>query len=257
MLTIYDWFGYEIPMKQRYRMIRQAGFDGVLLWWSEDFDRGDYRESPALARAAGLFVEDIHTPFDGINNLWLDNIDGEALTDCLLQCVTDCAAFEIPTMIVHLSGGENPPSYNPLGISRISRVVGKAERLGINVALENLRHVAYLDYVLNQINSPRLGFCYDSGHHNCRNPGDDMMGRHGSRLMALHLHDNDGSDDQHLLPFDGTTDWPAIMASIAGTGYTGPTALEVMNGGYERLSPEEFLAAAFERGKRLEGMRKC
>jgi len=34
MITIYDWFGYELPIKERYRLIKEAGFDGVLLWWS-------------------------------------------------------------------------------------------------------------------------------------------------------------------------------------------------------------------------------
>ena len=31
MITIYDWFGYELPIKERYRLIREAGFDSVLL----------------------------------------------------------------------------------------------------------------------------------------------------------------------------------------------------------------------------------
>ncbi|MGN7385233.1 hypothetical protein [Paenibacillus sp. SAFN-117] len=37
MITIYDWFGYELPIKERYQLIKEAGFDGVLLWWSEDY----------------------------------------------------------------------------------------------------------------------------------------------------------------------------------------------------------------------------
>ncbi len=35
MITIYDWFGYELPKKERYRLIKESGFDGVLMWWSE------------------------------------------------------------------------------------------------------------------------------------------------------------------------------------------------------------------------------
>ncbi len=27
------------------------------------------------------------------------------------------------------------------------------------------------------------------------------------KIFALHLHDNDQTHDQHLLPFDGTMDW--------------------------------------------------
>lgn len=255
MLTIYDWFGYELPMKKRCHMIRQAGFDGVVLWWSEDFGRSDYRNGPLLAREAGLIVDNIHTPFDGINNLWLDNLEGDALTECFLQCADDCAEFDIPTMVMHLSGGDNPPKVNALGLDRIKRITEKVEKCGVNVALENLRITEYLEFSLGHIASPHIGFCYDSGHHNCRTPHEDLLSQYGSRLMALHLHDNDGSDDQHRLPFDGTIDWSTTMKAIANTGYSGATALEVMNWGYENLTAEEFLQKAFERAKRLEGMR--
>ncbi len=50
MITIYDWFGYELPIKERYQLIKEAGFDGVLLWWSEQLGRNDYREGPHIVR---------------------------------------------------------------------------------------------------------------------------------------------------------------------------------------------------------------
>lgn len=80
------------------------------------------------------------------------------------------------------------------------------------------------------------------------------MSRYGSRLMALHLHDNDGSSDQHCLPFDGTVDWQKVMKNISQTGYQGAVALEVNNTGYEDRHPEEFLHLAYERAKRLEAI---
>lgn len=46
MITTYDWFGYDLPEKERYRLIGECGFDGVLLWWSEGFGRNDYRNGP-------------------------------------------------------------------------------------------------------------------------------------------------------------------------------------------------------------------
>jgi hypothetical protein len=78
MFAIYDWFGYELPISERYRLIKKAGFDGVLLWWSECLDRNDYRSGPQIVREAGLSIENIHTPFQVQDNIWLDNLDGEA-----------------------------------------------------------------------------------------------------------------------------------------------------------------------------------
>lgn len=258
MITIYDWFGYELPIKERYQLIKEAGFNGVLLWWSDGFGRNcfgqnDYRNGPQIARAAGLFIENIHTPVHNQNDLWLDNLDGEALTDCYLQCVADCAEFEIPTMVVHLPNDSKP--YNALGLDRFKKITEKAEQLGVNVALENLHNLSNLAYVLEQVNSLRVGFCYDCGHHNRHYPNDDLLSKYGSRLMALHLHDNNGSNAQHGLPFDGTIDWITTMKKIAETNYSGATALEPMNWDYENISIREFLHKAFDRAKKLEALR--
>ncbi len=45
------------------------------------------------------------------------------------------------------------------------------------------------------------------------------------------------------------------MGKIAETGYSGATAIEVMNWGYKDLSAEEFLHEAFERAKWLEALK--
>ncbi|MDK8183358.1 sugar phosphate isomerase/epimerase family protein [Paenibacillus sp. UMB4589-SE434] len=260
MITIYDWFGNELPNKERYKLIKEAGFDGVLLWWSDGFGRdcfgrNDYRNGPQMAREAGLFIENIHTPVQYENNLWLDNLDGEITTDCYLQCVADCAEFEIPTMVVHLPNEDNP--CNTLGLDRIKRITEKAEQLGVNVAMENLWNLSNLAYVLEQVDSLRIGFCYDSGHHYSHYPDHDLLSMYGSRLMALHLHDNNGRYAQHGLPFDGTIDWSTTMKKIAETDYSGATAIEAMNWDYEDISANEFLHKAFERAKRLEALKRC
>ena len=260
MLAIYDWFGYELQFKsaqERYRLIKEAGFDGVLLWWSDGFGRdcygrNDYHNGPQIAREAGLFIENIHTPFQVPKNLWLDNLDGEAVNDCYLQCVADCAEFEISTMVVHPPDEDYP--YNALILDRIKRIAEKAEQLGVNVALENLWNFTNLAYVLEQVDSLRIGFCYDCAHHYRNCPSVDLLSMYGSRLMALHLHDNDGTHN-HRLPFDGTIDWSVAMKKIAETGYSGAIAIEAMNWDYKDLSAKEFLHKAFERAKKLEVLR--
>lgn len=257
MINIYDWFGYDLPIKERYRLIKEAGFDGVLLWWSELLDRGDYRNGPQIAREAGLFVENIHTPFQVQDGIWSDTLDGEATMDTYLQCVEDCATFEIPTMVVHLPNDDKP--YNALGLDRIKNIAEKAEQFGVNVALENLQNLTNLTYMLEQVDSSRIGFCYDSSHHHHFYPDKDFLSMYSSRLMAIHLHDFDEVDGKynstHRLPFDGMTDWPETMKRIAKTGYSGATAIEVMNFGYEDLSAKEFLDKAFKVASKLDALK--
>jgi len=261
MFTIFDYFGYEhITEQNRYKMIRQAGFGGVaLLWWNENGESG-CRKIAELARKADLFIENIHTPFMGVNNIWLDNIEGETYFKNYLKYVGDCAELEIPAMVIHPSEGYNPPT-GALGLERMKRIVEAAERKNVNIAFENLQNNENLKLILSEIKSPNAGFCYDSGHQNCRTPNEDLLSEYGSRLMVLHLHDNVGfvtganEEDQHILPFDGTIDWIKTMKKIAKTGYSGAIGFETINlGKYNELSAEEFLCFAVERAKKLEAM---
>lgn len=254
MITIYDWFGYELPYPERCRLIREAGFDGVLMWWSEDLGRGrDYRSGPETARKAGLFVENIHAPFALQDDIWRDMLDGEAAENLYLQCVADCAAFEIPTLVIHLPG-ENLPC-TPGGLDRIRRIIDRAERLEVCLAFENLRNLPNLDAVLSLTDSERVGFCYDCGHHYRYYPERDLLAAYGPRIKALHLHDNDGAA-MHRLPLDGEIDWRAAMRQIAKTGYSGPTAIEAMNWDYRSFSPAEFLRRAAQNARTLQALRR-
>lgn len=254
--TIIDYFGYDVPYKERYHLIKEAGFDGVLLYWSDEFGNIDYKKNPEIAREAGLFVENIHTSFDEINDLWLDNLHGDEIIDYLMQCIDDCHEQKISTMIVHITSGFNPPTVNNLFIDRMKKLVERAEKLGVNIALENLRKAEYLEYVFGKITSNRLGFCYDSGHHNSFSKNLDLLSMYGDKLMSLHLHDNDGISDHHQLPFDGNINWNAIMNKLTDVKYGGPIALEIMRKGYEHVDePSEFLAIAYERAKRLADLR--
>ena len=46
-------------------------------------------------------------------------------------------------------------------------------------------------------------------------------------LIATHVHDNRGRNDDHLLPFDGTIDWAGALTAIQKVGYDGPLILEI------------------------------
>ena len=254
MVSIYDWFGYEIPIENRYILIKEAGFDGVLLWWSAGFGRGSYyRDSVKYARNADLIIENIHTPVQEQDNLSLDNLDGESLLKCYLQCIKDCAEFDIPTMVVHLPDDKYP--INDLGMSRINKMVKLAKEFNINIAFENIRNYQNVTRILDTIDSDKIGFCYDSCHHENYYPESDLLNKYGNCLMAIHLHDNGGARGQHQLPFDGNICWSTVMKKISDTTYFGPTALEPMNWGYENLSIQEFLAMAYKKAKKLEKLR--
>ena len=261
MLTYFgDWNGYnEISFTERYRLIRQAGFDGTLVWWDEEA-QGDFRTQQDYARRAGLWVENMHASFDNANHLWVDNAAGQAVFDYYMMCVSDCAEFEIPTMVMHTGcGGEPLPPVSEISLERLRRLIDRAEQLNINIAIENqcdpVKTRRAMD-ILERFDSPKLGMCFDSGHANVCPAGAEMLARFGHRLKALHLHDNHSTDDEHLLPFEGNISWPALMRQIEQLGYQGATTLEV-GGDCGTEKAEEYLARAYERVKRLEGLRNA
>lgn len=258
MIGIYDCFGYgsgyEVSFGERYRLIKNAGFDCVMLWWSDKFGRGaGYQKDVQLARNAGLYIENIHTPVHKQNFLSLDNLDGESVFQNYLQCVKDCFEYSIPTMVIHLPNDEYP--IGNLGLERLEIIIKEAVKYDIQIAFENLSNIQNLALVLGSFHSKNVGYCYDSCHHINYASDQDLLKLYGNRLLALHLQDNGGKHNQHQLPFDGKIDWLTVMRKISLTGYKGATALEPMNWDYQNLSIRQFLDLAYQRARKIDDMR--
>lgn len=83
IIGIYDCFGYgagyDVSFEERYRLIKNAGFDCVMLWWSDKFGRGKVSRRCSSGRNAGLNIENIHTPVHEQNCLSMDNLDGSSV----------------------------------------------------------------------------------------------------------------------------------------------------------------------------------
>lgn len=193
MIGIYDCFGYgvgyDVSFEKRYKLIKEAGFDSVMLWWSDKFGRGmGYKEDVQLARNAGLFVENIHTPVHDQNSLSNENQEGESVFQCYLKCVSDCDQNDISTMVIHLPNNQNP--LENIEIERLKRIVDLAYAKKVKIAFENLNNLYNLSLVLDMFDTENVGFCYDSCHHINYNSKVDILSQYGNRLLALHLHDN-------------------------------------------------------------------
>lgn len=249
--TIVDWFGYNLSPRERMNAIKSVGFTGVILLWTDQFD-SDYKDFPHYAMEAGLYVENTHAPYIEANTLWQDNSIGDEYAKKLMTCIKDCAVYKIPTLVIHPTNGKTPLPVSNIGIERLKRIIDKAENLNINVALENMESPQYLEYIFSNIQSKRLGFCFDSGHHNLYSPNLDLLDLYGDKLMAVHLHDNDRKEDMHALPFAGSINWEGLSKKLKEIDYKGAVALETRNTGFEHIKDaKEFLSIAIERAKNI------
>jgi L-ribulose-5-phosphate 3-epimerase len=146
---------------------------------------------------------------------------------------------------------ELPADYT-VGIERMKRIIETAERLNVNIAVENMSRPEYLDCIFRNIQSERLGFCFDSGHCNVFTPEIDFLSLYGDKLIALHLHDNNGTEDWHSLPFSGSINWGDIANKLKAISYNGAIALEVENKKFEHIEePHEFLRLAVDSSERM------
>ena len=72
------------------------------------------------------------------------------------------------------------------------------------------------------------------------------------RIFAVHLHDNDKSDNLHLLPFDGTIDWKYVISKLKECNYNGPITMELCyRYDYLKIPLDEFYKVGYERGLQL------
>jgi len=97
-------------------------------------------------------------------------------------------------------------------------LVERAEALSVRMALENVfeEKPEVLGRLLEEINSPFLGYCLDAGHGNLfsRVPLEEWVEVLGSRLMEIHLHDNHGEADEHLPLGQGSIDFSSLFSLL-------------------------------------------
>ena len=255
------WFGYPLELDDRLRLIKGAGFRSVLLWWAvESTFELPVPHKLETAAKYGLSVENAHLQFEGVNTLWLDGYVGEHYAAELAGLIAEAGVYGIKTLVVHLTRTSSPPPYSDIGISRFLRLAEVAERTGVDLAFENLKVPDRLYTFLKEIDSSRVGVCFDSGHNHCYCPERRICRDFADRIKAVHLHDNDGTRDAHNIPGDGTTDWTQVRAELLDSAYTGAWSLEIEHPQTEEfgksllkrehdpyfgMEPEEYLHRAF------------
>ncbi|MDD4889050.1 MAG: sugar phosphate isomerase/epimerase [Phycisphaerae bacterium] len=136
------------------------------------------------------------------------------------------------TVVLHVPGKktENFDEAVTLSLARLRLIQPAFVALGIKAAVENLAREtdinAFYDTLFGEFGPEFLGFCYDSGHAVLSNQ-QYLLAKYIDRLLVTHLHDNDGTKDQHRMPGEGKADWPMIVRTLKGSSYRGTVNLEI------------------------------
>ncbi len=126
----------------------------------------------------------------------------------------------------------------------------------VRIALENLfpDNFPHLRELFQAYGPDYIGLCYDSGHGLITGNGLENLAQWKDRLISVHLHDNDGSSDQHNLLFSGGVDWPRLAELMAASAYRKCVSMEVMARFAQCRDEAEFLRKARDTGLRLATM---
>ncbi len=147
-----------------------------------------------------------------------------------------------------------------------SQVIEWCFQNNINVNYENMpqygpkrRFGATYDDLLHLIksyNDNRIGICWDLGHGNM-NMFDQSIALKAISpyLKMIHVHDNHGERDEHLLPYQGTTDWSKIMTTLKEINYDGDFTIEVItNANFPNELKDQIASSIFAVGTYLVGL---
>ncbi|MCE1247533.1 MAG: sugar phosphate isomerase/epimerase [Firmicutes bacterium] len=256
-LGIFSWFGFDLPLPERLRLIKEAGFTHTSLWWGNDGDEYvpvNKHESVETARATGLEIDNFHVPFLRCCDLWSNNESlRKALVEDHFRWIEDCAHHRIPTMVFHITRGWQPVDSIPAGLDSIAAIIGKAEECGIKLAVENTRQIDKLELIFNEFQSDFFKICFDTSHfwlYSRENP--EPFFKLGKHIITTHISDNDETEDRHWIPGLGKTDWNLITKILRNGRYNGLIHLELLRQlPGDNDSPEVFLERAYKKGLEL------
>jgi len=273
-------FDTTYPAEQSIARCRAAGFTALdLNYWDhqprvrtmtwEDEQAWIYGVRSA-AEDNGVRFTQMHGPVHGRSFAEMVlGLDTESFLAMAERSLRAAAILEIPWVVFHpgeLSAAATE-SYEEVleGNFRFySRLFPVMEETGVGIALENTidgrtpeqadRRARisslpeHLVDLVDGLNHELIGACWDTGHGHASSL-DQMKSVHllGSRLKALHVQDNDGVNDQHLLPFQGTINWSQLMKALRDIQYTGDFTYEAHRSLH--VLPDELFDAGLKYAK--------
>jgi len=247
------------------RDIAATGFTQVH-WchqWNTDFlySPCEVRQIARWFKQFGLALLDLHGSV-GPEKCWFSLIEHErqAGVELVKNRIAMAARLGSDVVIMHAlrwqPETEGNPERWPQLLRSLDALESYAHRQGVRLAIENMPgdDFAGLRRLFTAYGPDYLGLCYDSGHGNIGGEGLAHLDTVKDRLISIHLHDNNGSGDQHQAPLDGTVDWPRLAGILAASSYAKCISMESNMGSYGEMEEETFLGRAYERGMAVAEM---
>lgn len=228
-----------------------AGFTAVELFATRT--HFDYHNPGAIADLqqwlgdAGLELTSVHAPVSEsfVGGRWgaglsLAAADAGARARALAEAESAlhiARRLPVATLVTHLGVPRTQlpgPGENSREAARrsLDALAAAAEPLGVRIAVEVIpnelsRPGSLVHFIEKEFGGRGVGICFDVGHAHIDGDAVEAVEIVSEHLIAAHVHDNRGRADDHLVPFDGTIDWPALVTVVQKVGYEGTLMFEI------------------------------
>ncbi len=249
------------------RLLCESGFDGLDYSMFHMKSPGDdasvintsqYRNHARglleLTGSYGLTFEQSHAPFPTQREK--DKLFNEKMLDVIKRSIEFAGLIDAGIIVIH------PAFYKHKRFEKnmdfFLKLEPYARDYGVKIAIENTwvcnkkgkiipkifcAESAEFKRALDCLDKKYFTACIDVGHSGLVGERADLMIREmGRRTGCFHIHDNDGREDLHTLPYTSKLNWDLILKAIADTGYDGSFALEADN--FLAKLPVEAIPAA-------------
>jgi len=165
----------------------------------------------------------VHGPISDINLGSLNPAMRKAALKETLDNIRIAGELDISPLTVHIGFLSPLTILYPDKTRDISRATLKvvdaaATEHGVAVAVENMPRTKWAVFVepwelLQAIEGTNLGICFDIGHANITGNIEEFM-EHRDRFVNVHIHDNNGKWDEHLILGKGNIDLKDIIKKL-------------------------------------------
>lgn len=201
----------------------------------------DVHRAGEMMRTLGLRSISFHAPFaDRIDITSQDDTVREAAVTELITACRAAALLGAENIVLH-PGPERegrPPQEEFLQHMRhaavsLNRVAAYCCEIGVQLLLENmLPHLLFgrtsdMMYLLGEITNCNVGTCLDTGHARLGGDLGNVIHKLSGHLKMVHINDNHGDWDAHLIPGDGSIDWPWLISELQRYQFRGGLIIEM------------------------------
>ncbi len=244
--TTGDFERFYGKLEERIKALAKAGFKHIdLSLYNENtkaslFMQDTWQAYTNNIKACGqkLGIDFVQAHLPNVNPLVFDGSRQNAI-DVTKRAIEVCGMLDIPNAVIHTgwAKGIGKEEYFEKNMPFLKELFPVMESTGVNVCIENstkanmgtMYHFFTGSDMLEFINyagHPLLHACWDTGHANIEGHQYEDIIALGNHLKALHINDNNGRYDEHIIPFMGSLNLDEVMTALADSGYNGPFTFE-------------------------------